>query len=226
MHLKTKTKDEPVIIKRLSYTTDEKKKIADEEIRMLNLVRSKYTVNLIEIFLFDLDICLVMEYCSNGNLRNFMEKELNTMNIQDRKIILVGINVLHSQGIVHRDLRPENILIDKNGNFKIGDFGLAKKMESKSYIQSAGTKNYQPPEAHTQNRMMLESDVWSIGVIIVEIITGSHPFEGRNQAETIQNIKNGKYKPLPDYIQGELRTILEAIILQYDHQFKRFSVQI
>ncbi|KAA6314595.1 MAG: hypothetical protein EZS28_055557, partial [Streblomastix strix] len=60
---------------------------------------------------------------------------------------------------------------------------------SKSYLHAAGTKNYAPYEAYTQNRMMAESDVWSIGVIIIEVITGEHPFEGQTQEETINNIK-------------------------------------
>ncbi|KAA6388358.1 MAG: putative cAMP-dependent protein kinase catalytic subunit TPK2, partial [Streblomastix strix] len=222
MYNKTKTKDEPDIIKRLPYTSDEKKKIADEEIRMLNLGKSPYTVRLIDVFPFDLDICLVMEYCSGGNLRELIDKDLKKMPDKDRKMkgysfgyqVLMGTNVLHSQGIIHRDLKPENILLDKYGNIKIADFGLAQKMASKSQLHSAGTQNYAPPEAAEQNKMMAESDVWSIGVIIIEVITGEHPFKGQSQEETINNIKTCKFKPLPNYIQGEFRTMLEAMISQ------------
>ncbi|KAA6370615.1 MAG: hypothetical protein EZS28_033858 [Streblomastix strix] len=85
-------------------------------------------------------------------------------------------------------------------------------MASKSYLHAAGTKNYTPSEALTQNRMIPESDVWSIGVIIIEVICGIHPFEGKTQDETINNIKSGKYKALPDYIEGELRIMLEGMI--------------
>ncbi|KAA6354839.1 MAG: hypothetical protein EZS28_049634, partial [Streblomastix strix] len=94
----------------------------------------------------------------------------------------------------------------------VADFGLAQKTASKSYLHAAGTKNYAPYEAYTQNRMMAESDVWSIGVIIIEVITGEHPFEGRTQIETINNIKTGKFKPLPNYIQYEMKMILEKMI--------------
>ncbi|KAA6380697.1 MAG: putative aurora kinase [Streblomastix strix] len=220
MHRKTKSKDEPDIIKRLPYTTDELKKIADEEIKMLQLAKSPYTVGLYGYFIHELDICLIMEYCPNGNLRDAMEKDLKKMSDKDRKMkgysfayqILMGMDVLHSQGIIHRDLKPENILIDKYGNIKIGDFGFAQVMTSNSYIPSAGTKNYAPPEAYLQNRMMAESDVWPIGVIIIEIITGVHPFEGKIQDETINCIKAGKYKQLPHSIQGEFRAQLERTL--------------
>ncbi|KAA6357272.1 MAG: putative protein kinase, partial [Streblomastix strix] len=160
-----------------------------------------------------------MEYCPM-NLRDMIDKDLKKMPDKDRKMkgysfgyqILMGMDVLHSQGIIHRDLKPENILIDKYGNIKIADFGLAQKMASKTYLHAAGTKNYAPPEASEQNRMTAESDVWSIGVIIIEVITGIHPFEGLTQKETLSNIANGKYKPFPDYIQGELRIMLEGMI--------------
>ncbi|KAA6372349.1 MAG: hypothetical protein EZS28_032124 [Streblomastix strix] len=85
-------------------------------------------------------------------------------------------------------------------------------MASQSYLHAAGTKNYAPYEACQLNKMTSESDVWSIGVIIIEVITGEHPFEGITQIETINNISSGKYKPLPNYIQGELRTMLESMI--------------
>ncbi|KAA6399583.1 MAG: hypothetical protein EZS28_004892 [Streblomastix strix] len=127
MHLQTKSKDEQNIIKRLPYKKEDKIKMADEEIKVLNMVKSPYTVRLIETFIDGLDICLVMEYCSGGNLRNVMEKDLKKMSDKDRKMkgysfgyqILMGMDVLHTQGIIHRDLKPENILINKYGNIKI-----------------------------------------------------------------------------------------------------------
>ncbi|KAA6370607.1 MAG: hypothetical protein EZS28_033866, partial [Streblomastix strix] len=91
------------------------------------------------------------------------------------------------------------------------DFGLAQKLASKSYLHAAGTQSYSAPETE-QNKMTAESDVWSIGVIIIEVITGIHPFQGLTQNQTISNIANGKYKAFPDYIQSELRMMLEAMI--------------
>ncbi|KAA6379367.1 MAG: hypothetical protein EZS28_025106 [Streblomastix strix] len=84
-------------------------------------------------------------------------------------------------------------------------------MASKSYLHAAGTQNYSAPETD-ENKMTAESDVWSIGVIIIEVITGIHPFQGLTQNQTVSNIANGKYKPFPDYIQGELRMMLEVMI--------------
>ncbi|KAA6386092.1 MAG: hypothetical protein EZS28_018381 [Streblomastix strix] len=93
----------------------------------------------------------------------------------------------------------------------VADFGLAQKMASKTYLYAAGTLNYAAPETE-QNKMTSESDVWSIGAIIIEVITGIHPFKGLTQQQTLSNISSGKYKPFPDYVQGELRIMLEGMI--------------
>ncbi|KAA6379010.1 MAG: putative NEK/NEK2 protein kinase, partial [Streblomastix strix] len=122
--------------------------------------------------------------------------------------VLMSLKHLHSLQIVHRDLKPENIFLDKDGNAKTGDFGLALKMASQSQVYAAATKYYQPPEAHSFKKMTEASDIWALGVIVVEMITDVHPFEGRTLDETVANIINGRFKPLPDYIQGELKTMI------------------
>ncbi|KAA6376197.1 MAG: putative CAM kinase, SNF1 family, partial [Streblomastix strix] len=164
-------------MKRLQYFNKDEKKIADDEIKQLKLAQSKYTVKLISTFLFDTDICILQEYCSGGNMRQLISK-LQSLTIRERKEkglkylyqILCGIRVPHSQKTVHRDLKPENILLDKDENVKIADYGLAQQIENKSYIAAAGTKIYQAPEAHGENRMTEASDIWAISVIIIELI--------------------------------------------------------
>ncbi|KAA6356448.1 MAG: hypothetical protein EZS28_048025, partial [Streblomastix strix] len=74
------------VIKILSYKKEDEIKIADEEISMLKLAKSGYTVGLIETFKHDFDICIVLEYCSQGNLRDMIDKQLSKMSIKDRKM--------------------------------------------------------------------------------------------------------------------------------------------
>ncbi|KAA6363455.1 MAG: hypothetical protein EZS28_041018, partial [Streblomastix strix] len=150
--------DPELIMKRLPYLDAKDKQAADEEEAMLRKVQSKYTVQFYESFVYDDDKCLIMEYCKNGNLRELIES-MKGWSLKDRKKrtfkvvfhVLSGLAYLHSLDIVHRDLKPENIFIDQNGIAKTGDFGLAMKMVSKSYIKAAGTKDYNPPEAIDQN---------------------------------------------------------------------------
>ncbi|KAA6396727.1 MAG: putative NEK/NEK2 protein kinase, partial [Streblomastix strix] len=218
-----KTNKEQFIMKRLSYVSEKEKKMADEEIEMLKLAQSRYTVELITGFLHDVDICILQEYCQGGNLRDLIVK-MKTWTVDDKTNkcysiffqVLMSLKHLHSLKIVHRDLKPENIFMDKDGNAKTGDFGLALKMASKSKVSAAGTQNYQPPEVHTQNQMTEASDIWALGVIVVEMITSVHPFQGQTLDETIENIKNGRFKLLPDYVQSELKAMIINMI-NVDH---------
>ncbi|KAA6380386.1 MAG: putative aurora kinase [Streblomastix strix] len=213
--VKLKGTNKQFIMKKVQYINEEEKQVADEEVKQLRSSQSKYTVILYEVFPYDIDLCILLEFCSGENFRVLIET-MKPWEIRKRKIkatiymyqVLSGLHVIHSLKIVHRDLKPENILIDQFGNAKIADFGLAVVREDQSYIPPAGTKNYSPPETQLYNRMTELSDVWALGVIIVELITGVHPFEGRTQDETVANITNGRMKPLPDEIQGELKDML------------------
>ncbi|KAA6379532.1 MAG: putative protein serine/threonine kinase [Streblomastix strix] len=216
LHMTQIDNNKEVVIKRVQYLSDEEKKLGDDEVKMLKLAQSKHIVKYLESFIDGLDLCIVMEFCSGGNLRVLIEA-LKKMSIKDRKMkcymsfyqVLSSLAHLHSLGIVHRDLKPENVFLDENGNTKTADFGLAQAMISKSYLKSAGTSVYAPREAHEQNKMIFASDIWVLAVIVIEMLTGIHPYAGRTQLETIENIKKGKMVvPLPDYIQGELKEML------------------
>ncbi|KAA6396604.1 MAG: putative MAP kinase kinase family domain protein [Streblomastix strix] len=216
--LVVKYKEEPdveLIMKRLPYLEKKDKQVADEEIAMLQKLQAKYCVRYYGSFVYDDDICIIVEYCLNGNLRDLIES-MKGWNLKDRKkksfkVIfhtLTGLGYLHSQGIIHRNLKPENIFVDKDGTTKMGDFGLAVKMMTKSYIKAARTKDYTPPEAIESNKMTFQSDIWSLGVILVELLTGKHPYEGKTQDETMKNISSGRMAPLPADIKGEIKEMI------------------
>ncbi|KAA6397357.1 MAG: putative protein serine/threonine kinase [Streblomastix strix] len=220
LHMTQIDNNKEVVIKRIQYVSDEEKKVADDEVKMLIKAQSKHIVKYLESFTYDLDLCIVMEFCSGGNLRVLIQA-MKKMSIKDRKMkcympfyqMLSSLAHLHSLGIVHRDLKPENVFLDENGNTKTADFGLAQTMISKSYLKSAGTAVYAPSEAHMQNKMVFVSDIWVLAVIIIEMLTGVHPYAGRTVNDTIENIKKGKMVfPLPDYIQGELKEMLMKML--------------
>ncbi|KAA6360907.1 MAG: hypothetical protein EZS28_043566 [Streblomastix strix] len=87
------------------------------------------------------------------------------------------------------------------------DFGLAEKIASQSYIKTAGLT-----EAHNFDKMTEKSDIWALAVIIIECLTGVHPYEGKTMDTTISNIKTNNFAPLPEYIQGSYSKTICSVI--------------
>lgn len=129
---------------------------------------------------------LVMPYCSNGSAENLVgrmtdEKEIWKFLQQTAS----GLAYLHSckPPIIHQDIKPGNVLIDDNGNYRISDFGISVKRDynSKGYLddKDSGTTDYMPPErcgGESTSLPIPESDIWSLGVTVFELVTGRSPF--------------------------------------------------
>ncbi|KAA6378671.1 MAG: hypothetical protein EZS28_025802 [Streblomastix strix] len=175
--MKHKDTNNPVIFKRIHYTTDEEKTIVDAEVAIMKHAQSRHIMKFIESFAFETDLCIVMEYYTGGNLRKYM-KALKLMTFKERK----------------------RVFFDTEGNVKTGDYGLTKQIVSKSYLKSNGTL------------MTYASYIWELGVIMIEMITGFNPFEGRPFAVTIENLINELVAELSDYIKGKLQDISQLMV--------------
>ncbi|BDR56089.1 Stk1 family PASTA domain-containing Ser/Thr kinase [Xylocopilactobacillus apis] len=127
---------------------------------------------------------LVMEYVDGTNLKEYLRDNfpLPLERIQQiMEQILSAVAHAHSQGIIHRDLKPLNILINKDGNIKISDFGIAMALNDEGMTQTnsvLGTVHYLSPEQARGAQATKQSDIYSLGVILYELLTGSVPFVG------------------------------------------------
>jgi serine/threonine protein kinase len=90
----------------------------------------------------------------------------------------MGLHQIHKAGIIHRDLKLGNLLIDENMILKIADFGLAKKMTKERSLTVCGTPNYISPEVLDRNGHSFPADIWAVGVITYTLLIGTPPFEG------------------------------------------------
>jgi hypothetical protein len=116
-------------------------------------------------------------------------------------ILAKTLDAVHSQGIIHRDLKPSNILIADDGSVKISDFGLARSLKLPSVTLEGsiiGTPGYMSPEQVTAQPLDQRTDIFSLGVVFYELLTGTNPFSGKTYSEIITNITKIRPRPIPN----------------------------
>lgn len=143
-----------------------------------------------------------MEYVDGGTLKDIINKKENNDydSITELLLQLVeGVSSLHSQNIIHRDLKPENILLTKDINIKLSDFGISSNLEStqeENKDEIVGSKDYLPPEYVTDRMISFQTDIYSIGIIAYQLITGLHPFESESIFQNLFKQTNYSFKPI------------------------------
>lgn len=167
-----------------------------EEARATVRIRDRRIVHSFEVAKDDNGaIYIVLEYVSGGSLRSrLMNGPLNYhLAIEMMESIADAVSVAHSHGLIHRDLKPENILFDGRGNPKVADFGLALSLLDAPLTgeEIAGAPPYMSPEQVEGDLTKVDkrSDIWSLGVIFYEMLTGKLPFSG-SRTEIFDQIQN------------------------------------
>lgn len=157
-------------------------------------------------------IIMILEYCSNGDLLTFITNFGFTDEFQKKKIFsgfLKAINYLHSQNISHGDIKPENILLDKNMNPKISDFGYCRTALIGGDEEKRGTLNFAAPELFFKGVFDTQkSDIWAIGITLYCLSENKFPFKKGNASFIINQIKSGKLC-LCEKISPSLRNLVK-----------------
>jgi serine/threonine protein kinase/predicted Zn-dependent protease len=171
-----------------------------------------------EIDEFEGQMFIVMEYCEGKTLKRIIEKEtLSVRKVLDIGIqICEGLTIAHEKGIVHRDIKSENIMLTPRGQVKIMDFGLAKLRGATKLTKTRstlGTAAYMSPEQAQGEEVDQRSDIFSFGVVLYELLTGRLPFEGEHQAAIIYSIINEEPQPVGRY-NNQVSTELERIVFK------------
>lgn len=205
-----------------------------KEIQLLRRLRHKNVIQLVDVLYNEekQKMYMVMEYCVCGMqemLDSVPEKRFPMFQAHGYFCqLLDGLEYLHSQGIVHKDIKPGNLLLTTDGTLKISDLGVAEALhpfaEDDTCRTSQGSPAFQPPEIANglDTFSGFKVDIWSAGVTLYNITTSLYPFEGDNIYKLFENIGKGDYSVPEDC--GPLLTDLLRGMLEYDPA-KRFSIQ-
>jgi serine/threonine protein kinase len=227
----------------------------EKETLILNEISNEFLVKCFYIFSDDNYIYYVMEYIPGGDLSSFMEstaygKEIIKLIATE---IILALEYIHSKGIIHKDLKPENVLISNNGHLKLTDFGISdiKTTHNKfaiisndgleplnnskteivdtDYFRVEGTPNYIAPEVIKDEPRDYSLDLWALGVILYELYTYRQPFKAENVSIIYDNILNLRvdWDLLKEAVNNDNNAydlIRSFLVLDPEQRLKNYSV--
>ncbi|OAD02167.1 hypothetical protein MUCCIDRAFT_74093 [Mucor lusitanicus CBS 277.49] len=157
----------------------------EREINIQGHLRHPNILGLYGYFHDDSRIFIILEYAANGALYDELRRRIKFTEKEAAKYMaqmVDALGYLHSNQIIHRDIKPENLMLGRNGEIKIGDFGWSVRTERLKRGTLCGTLDYLPPEMVEGRVHDKNVDIWSLGILLYELIVGSPPFEEK-QAE-------------------------------------------
>eukprot|EP00884_Botryococcus_braunii_P018896 jgi/Botrbrau1/5690/Bobra.0071s0024.1 len=202
----------------IAHIRERKQKVhTKQEKDVLLEVHHPFIVDLIGTFSDSENVYLLLSYIPGGELLRHLTKapgqrfSTETARFYTASIVL-ALEYLHGQKIVYRDLKPENLLLDKDGYVKLCDFGLAKRLESDRTKTNCGTSEYVAPEVLEQSGHGMAVDWWSLGILLYEMLVGRSPFyDPRGPTFTYTRILSGKFEFPPNvdvWAQDLIRRLL------------------
>ncbi|KAL4507268.1 hypothetical protein ABPG72_002061 [Tetrahymena utriculariae] len=206
--LKMMKKIEIVKLKQVDHIKSEKK--------ILSQIKHPFLVELKGTFQDEIYIYMLFEFVSGGEIFSRLRKEgrfSNDISLFYITEIYLALQYLHSQNIVYRDLKPENLLIDKEGHVKIADFGFAKIMDSARTYTLCGTPEYLAPEIiqGAQIGYGKSVDWWALGVLIFEMLSGHPPFYDCDPMRIYQKIVNSIIN-FPDFFSLRAKDLIRKLL--------------
>lgn len=212
-----KTTGQIVAIKEINYDNDDDLK---EIMIEINLLKNLNHINIVKYHGFIQkmsNLYIILEYAAKGSLKTLMtNRQKKCLSESETKIYirqtLNGLAYLHDKGVIHRDIKAANLLLDANNIVKLADFGVSTKVNN-SAMTLAGSLNWMAPEIITNKGASTISDIWSLGATVVELLTGKPPYHNLldiNIYYAMEN-KDEQYYP-PASLSNESKEFLKLCL--------------
>ncbi|KAI0746748.1 hypothetical protein C8Q80DRAFT_1345139 [Daedaleopsis nitida] len=175
-----------------------------------------HVTQLYEVIATESSIWLVTELCSGGELFDYLAEKGRLTEDETRVLfgqLCLAVAYVHEKGIVHRDLKLENVLLDERCRVKLGDFGFTREFEKGSLLETfCGTTGYAAPEMLLAKKYLgPEVDVWSLGVILYTLLTGMLPFDDDDDGVMREKVIKGVYED-PEWLSDDSRNLLSNVL--------------
>lgn len=205
----------------LENMSEDERKEAYIEAKILERLNHPCVIRFIEVFRTSkpyAGLNIVMDYASNGDLQTKIKKQkkpFSESQILDWFTqICLAIKHIHDKKILHRDLKSGNIFLDDKERIKLGDFGIAKCLDStfdkaKTIV---GTPYYLSPEIVQDKPYSFKSDIWSLGILLYEMTVLKMPFEASSLPMLSLKIVKGNYSAIPMSVSKEIRSLIQSIL--------------
>ncbi|XP_073033984.1 serine/threonine-protein kinase STY46-like isoform X3 [Primulina eburnea] len=186
-----------------------------QEVYIMRKVRHKNVVQFLGACTRPPNLCIVTEYMSGGSVYDYLHKQKGTFKLPSLLKVAVdvsrGMNYLHQNNIIHRDLKAANLLMDENEVVKVGDFGVARvKAETGVMTAETGTYRWMAPEVIEHKPYDHKVDVFSFGVVLWELLTGKLPYEHLTPLQAAVGVVQKGLRPnIPTHTHPKLAELLE-----------------
>jgi len=202
-----------------------KKKYVHTERNIYNLMSHPNIVKLSFTFQDPKTLYYILELCPNGHLGSHL-KRIGRFSEECTRFyaaeIINALEHMHSKSVIHRDLKPDNVLLDPNFHAKLTDFGTSKELGNDSRVRAesfCGTEEYVSPELLNENEpcCFKSSDLWALGCIVFQMLSGKVPFKGETGYQTFQLIQKGHFE-CPDYFSSSAVDLIQKLLCLDPHQ--------